>query len=306
MFIEPYDTSVLKKYPVKALTEQLETSFIQGDLRAVELHSRDGENALDALYEVPPGVEKVEPMEAPKLIETRHGQKVVIDSRATKKFDRDGVLYVSAPSDFNFAKREAILTYLWAQGAVAFSQLGELPIRVYARWVSEGIVRRLGLDPMDQLRVSVLAAYFYLCGFSPEPLSEGQQIGVSNLISRAVGLPVNHVLPVVQTAGHITDLKDFVEKLKMAEGASPRLEQLNVALIYTLLNGSWFGARKGLIVATALEYPPTFLAMLLTAYTDRSYHSSFFARTAQLADKGLLHKQFVVALNHMSRGFTDV
>jgi hypothetical protein len=307
MYNEPYDTSVLRNYPVKTLTAKLEENYIQEHLNKVNLPAREDEDAIDALYEVLPGNESIEPMEAPKLIETRQGTKVVIDSRATKRVDRAGETFITAPSDYKFATREAILTYLWAtQGSVAFSQLGILPIRVYARWISEGLVRRLGLDPADQLRISVLAAYFYLSSMSQVELSDGQKIGVSNLIGRALGLPVDHVLPVVQAAGYLSNLKEFLTACQTAEGASPRLEAANVGLLYTLLNSSWFGARKSLIVSTALEYPPTFLTMLLTAYTDRSYHASFFAKTAQAANKGSLEKDFILAMNHLSRGFTDV
>jgi len=306
MYNEPYDTSVLRHYPVKSLNAQLETNFIQGHLAAVALPDRDGEVSLDALYEVLPGNDSVDILEAPKLIDTRHGIKVVIDSRATKRVDRAGHSVITAPSDYRFAVREAILTYLWAtQGAVAFSQLGILPIRVYARWVSEGLVRRLGLDPADQLRISVLASYFYLSSFSAVELTDGQKIGVASLIARALGLPIDHVLPIVQSAGFNPTMKDLLTTIQQAEGASPRLEAATVPLLYTLLNSSWFGARKSLIVSTALEYPPTFLTMLLTAYTDRSYHASFFAKTAQAADKASLSRDFILAMNHLSRGFTD-
>jgi hypothetical protein len=306
MFTEPYNTSLLKHYPVEKLTHQLETNFIQDALRAVELVSREGEQPLDALYEVLPGNSSVDLMEAPKLFETRHGTKIAIDSRANVRVDREGKVVPVAPSDYKFAKREAILTYLWAtQGTVSFSQLGVLPIRVYARWVSGALVHRLALDPLEEMRINILAAFFYLCNFSTEPLSEGQQLGVSSLIARALLYPVDKVVPVISAAGHIEDLKDLIQKIKTSEGASPRLESASVALLYTLLNGSWFGARKSNIVGSALEYPPTFLTMLLSAYTDRSYHSSRFADLAIRADKHQLSREFTLALNHLSRGFTD-
>lgn len=306
MFKEPYDTSVLRRYDVKQLNDQLETNFVQGNLHSVPVPAAHGDELVGVVYEILPGNDSVDLMEAPKLVTTREGVKVIIDSRATKSVGRDGTASrISSPADYQFALREAILTHLWQQDAAVFSQLGELPIRVYAHWVSDAIVRRLGLDGMDRIRLQIAAAYFYVCSFHEEPLDEGRQLGVSTLISRALSIPLQHVVGIANQYGYIADMPDFVEKIKSFEATNPRVSQITVALIYTLLQGSWFGARKSLIITTALEFPPTFLVMLLTAFTDRSYHSSYFAKTAQEADKAGKSRSFVLAMNHISKGLTD-
>jgi hypothetical protein len=306
MFNEPYDTSLLRRYNVKQLTEQLETSYVQGNLHAVAVPAAHDEELTGVVVEVLPGNDAVDLMEAPKLITTRDGVKIVIDSRATKSVDRHGdAVRVTAPTDYQFALREAILTYLWQQDRAAFSQLGELPIRVYARWVSDALVRRLGLDDLDKLHIQIAAAFFYVCGFSDGPMEEGRRLGVSTLIARSLSLPLQHVVGVIDKYGYIADLSDFVSKVKTVEGASVRTAQLSVGLIYELLKGSWFGARKSMIVTSALEYPPTFLAMLLSAYNARGYHSAFFSKTAVEADRKGQQRAFTLAMNHISRGLTD-
>jgi hypothetical protein len=306
MFNEPYDTSVLRRHPVKQLTEQLETNFVQGNLHPVAVPAAHDEELTGVVYEVLPGNDSVDLMEAPKLLTTREGVKVVIDSRATKSVDRHGeASKVTAPTDYQFALREAILTYLWQQDAAAFSQLGELPIRVYARWVSDALVRRLGLDDLDKLHIQIAAAFFYVCGFSDGEMEEGRRLGVSTIIARALSLPMQLVVELVNKYGYIADLSDFVNKIKLVEAGNVRTQQISVGLVYELLKGSWFGARKSMIITSALEYPPTFLTMLLSAYNDRSYHSSFFAKTAVEADRKGQQRAFTLAMNHISRGLTD-
>lgn len=306
MFREPYDTSLLRGFPTKKLVEQLEVHFIDDALKPLAF-AGDDEALVNAVYEIDPGVHGIDPMLSCKLIETRHGPKVVIDSRATKRESRAGGAVVTNPSDYRFAVRQAMLTYLWAvEGPKHFSQLGILPMRVYARWVSEGIVRRLGLDPMDQLRIQILAAYYYMCQFVEEEVPETNRYGMANLIARALSTTAETVIKYIVPVGPLTGLGSLVEAIKSGEGASPRLEMLNVGIIYTLLAGGWFGAHGRYIVATALEYPPTFLVMLLTAYTDRSYHSAMFTKTALSADKQSLSRDFTIGMNHLTRGFADV
>lgn len=184
MFIEPYQTSLLKGYPVKKLVDQLEVLYIDGSLTPVVFGGR-GDDLNGAIVEINPGTQGVDPLMAPLMIETRNGPKVVIDSRASKRQSRDGAMVVAQPSDHRFAVREAALTHLWAHdGPASFSQLGVLPIRVFARWFSEGIVRRQGLDPMDQLRLQTLAAYYYACSFVMDDLTPARQLGIASVVSR--------------------------------------------------------------------------------------------------------------------------
>lgn len=309
MYNEPYQTSVLRGYPVKKLLEQLETQYIDGALAPVVLgkHERAEQPNADSVVEILPGNTAIDLLEAPLLIETRQGRKVAIDSRATKRAGRHHEpAVIASPADYRFAVREAILTYLWAtEGAVGFSQLGELPIRVYARWVSEGISRKLGLDPMDHLRLQVLSAYYYVSSFLSDGASPQRLVGMASLIGRALRIPMDKILPFITEAGTLTDAASLIHAFKTGHEASPRLEALNVGLLYTLLNPSWYGARKSIIVAVAVEYPPTFLTMLLSAYTERGYHSSYFTKTALSAAKNNQARDFVLALNHVSRGLTD-
>jgi hypothetical protein len=311
MFSEPYQTSLLRGYPVKKLTDQLEVHFIHENLKPVSLHMRDGstdEELNGAVYEIDPGTKDIDPLLAPLMIETRQGKKVVIDSRATKRERRDGPPVISAPADHRFALREAVLTYLWAvEGPEHFSQLGILPIRVYARWLSEGITRRLALDPLDQLRISIMAAFYYMSSFrdmSGED-SDTVKLGFANLISRALSVSVEEVLKRIMPVGQLTDLNSLITAIKDADGASVRMESLNVGLVYTVMGSCWYGAHAKNIVARSMEYPPTFLTMLMTAFSDRTYHSSYFAKTAMNADKQSLSREFILAMNHLSRGLTD-
>lgn len=307
MFAEPYETSVLRSYPVNKLKDQVEVQFIEGALAPVMIQSAERADPNEqVLFEILPGNKDIDLLQAPLLFNTREGARVVIDSRATKRAGRHGhEATVASPTDFRFAKESAILSYLWAnEGPVAFSQMGELPIRVYARWVSEGISRKLGLDPGDFLRLQIVAAYYYVSSFMAEAPNPQRVVGAASLIGRALHIPMDKILPVIGECGQMANVNDLVNAMKGGESASPRLEHLTAGFVYTLLHPTWYGAHKAITVSIALEYPPVFLTMLLSAYTERSYHSSYFAKTALAADKRHQSHDFVMAMNHVSRGLT--
>ncbi len=310
MFSEPYQTSLLRGYPVKKLTDQLEVHFIEGQLTPVTLFEHAPERAAqwgDVLFEIDPRVGDIDTMVSPKGIMTRSGLKVVLDARGLKRERRDGPPVIISAADYRFAVREALLTYLWMNdGPMAFSQLGILPIRVYARWVSEGLTRSLGLDPLDQMRLSILAGYYYMCQFQSNEttaLSPTQLVGMANILSRALAIKIEDVMHALTGLPILTDLASFMATVK-GDGASLRFEQANNGLLYTKLGGTWYGARARTIVGVALEYPPTFVTMLLSAYADRTYHSSYFAKLAANADRQQLSRDFVLAMNHLSQGLT--
>lgn len=310
MYQQPYDTSLLKGYPVATWVHTLEALAIEERLTPVELKGDRSatHEASQALLEILPGVDEVPPLLAPLLIDTRQGRKVVIDARALKRVRRDGAPVVVGGGDYRFLTREAMLTWLWANGdAAGFSHTGTLPVRVYARWVADGVARRLALSPLDQIRTSILAAYYYLTSFRPaeDQNDPSYQLGQASIVSRALNVPTEHVLKALEGIAPLTSVASFVAALKQSPELSMRMESLTPGIIYTLVGGSWFGARARSIVGAALEYPPSFLTMLYTAYTDRSYHASYFAKTAMQADRHHQAKDFVVGMAHLTRGFFD-
>jgi hypothetical protein len=311
MYQQPYDTSLLRGYPVATWVHALEALYIEGSLAPVVLEGDRSSSVVEsqALVELLPGTDIPPPLVAPLLIHTpRDGVKVVMDVRALKRLRPNAPPVVIGGGDYRFLQREAMLTWLWANGeAVSFSHTGTLPIRVYARWIADGVARRLALSPLDQIRVSILAAYYYVCGFrnAEEQSTDGFKLGQASVISRAINVPVSQILELIEPLPTLTSLTDFVAALKMTTDLSLRMESMTPGIIYTLVGGSWFGARARSIVATALEYPPTFLTMLYTAYSDRSYHASYFAKTAIQADRQQQAKAFVLSLGHLTRGFFD-
>lgn len=303
MIKEPYDTTLLRNYPLKKLSEQLEVGLIEGVPTAV----MDGDTPLPRVFEILPGAVGIDALVAPKLVNDRHGLAVVFDARATKRATRGGPPVIAMPADYRFQLLEAKLTLLWnTQGPSAFTQLGPLPTKVYARWIAEGIARAYGLDPLSALTLQVVAAYYYMCQLIDEAeMDEGRMFGMASVISRLFNVTPDLVAKIIGDLGHLHDGTGLVNAMRTAT-RNPRLESLTVGLLYTKIAGSWYGANNRTIAGVAVEYAPTFLTMLYTAFTDRGYHASYFAKTAIATDKRGEARGVEIAIDHLAREASQV
>ena len=315
MFKQPYDTTMGARAPITKIKNELISQFLLGELHSVPMkgstkdrHSRSDhdEDAL-AIYEIPVDDKHVVALYAPVVIDTTDGPVTVIDTRPYMRRSREGVDVIADGLNYRALVREAVLTDVWyRENGQGFSSLGPIPLRVFSRWIADGVARRLALTPADQLRVSCVAAYYYLCLMREESDPEDAErdlLGRVNVISRALNLPANYVHDTLVNLSHLNSLEDFVSALKATPELSLRMESMSPAIIYTLLGGSWFGARKRFNVEAALEFPPSFLTMLYTAYTDRSYHSCYLAKLAVQADRRQESLEFILAMNNLTRGY---
>lgn len=303
MMRDPYDTTLLRGHPVKQLRNALEEEAIKGLLMP---HLDDQGQPSSILFEVAPGDSVVPPMVAPMLFSHRSEECVAYDTRASKRRGRDGSVTIAIPSDYRFQKLNAGLTYAWAvKGPGAFAQLGLIPIKAYSQWMSESVVRRLGLDPLTQVNLRILAAYYYLAQLAGGDVPVEHRIGSTSVISRALSVAPSAASALISQQGPMQSVLDLV-KAYQAFGGSERMEVFNVGVLYTLLGPSWYGANSRPTVGVAIEYLPTFLAMLYTAYTDRSYHKSFFAKTAEGADRREHGRDYCLAVDAVLRGIVHV
>lgn len=223
----------------------------------------------------------------------------VIDVRAWSNqiLPKDPEAPVNVPSNgpVGVLVKVACLQTIWLRGdRTLFTEFSDLPTKVYATWVGEEIGRRLVLDAVVQLDVSILAGWFYSCQFYPEgSVSEEDQYAKAMRVARVTGSRPDRVLELVTEAGYISDPADFVATLvKLLP--NPRVQNLDLQLLYAVIVGSWFGspaAREQ--AAIALEYPPMFIALLQTAASERGFQKTKLGDLALRFDRNNALKNFL-------------
>lgn len=276
MFKSPYDTTVCKNHRISEILKDLDRLLIEGELA----------RAGGRVRLLGPEHTDVKPFAHPIIKEIRQGEDaVVVDVRSSARVGRDGDLV--GGSDFEYMKlRGQLMDVAWIDGNTSdLMTSGDYPVRVYSRLMSENLGRRMNLTPETQLRVQIIAAYFYVLQFETVPeIDEDAKLTHAKRISRSIGTPVPNVLELLDVLPVITTISEFADAL--AEfGDSIRLTKINPGLIYTMLGGIWFGANANENVAVALEHPPTFCAMLYMVTINRSYRKSILGQMIQRVDR---------------------
>lgn len=290
MFKYAYDTTPCADYVLGNIKKEVELAYIDGELLPAK--SVDGQT-LPHVLTISPATKRIDPFAHPLTL-VRHGVEMqVIDTRGMTRLSREGDITIASRIDYTLLLLRAGLTEQWvSHSPLDLLACGTLPLTVFSRWVSEAICRRLPINPGDQLKITVIAGWFYLSMFrDPANNDEQTRLKMATQIGRATYVNVEKVLEITDGLTIMADVRDFVDQLKAAIGSSA-LEKFSHALLYTFIGGSWFGPNAKEVVAVALEHPPTFIAMVFVALQDRSWRNTRIGELTLQNDKGDAGRSF--------------
>lgn len=295
MFETPYQTTPCIRFVMDKTHAGIRRLEIEGDLLTLE-------GSLTGVKAVPPGVQDFPPFGQPitsKQIPTLEAP-CVIDGRQLFRTDGRPVLQ----NVVDHAILNADLTTLWFRDGAPFRKdllnLGQFPIKVFTNWIGNRIALGLTLDFGQASIVKAMLGVYYiqLC----TPLSDhptGEEI--ERLIIRAArnvpGVDANTLAGVLGDIPKLTDLKSFTDWVHVRLD-TPRSEQLNVGFLYTALGFSW-GVQYREMVAIALEYPPTFIALLYSSVNDRGYKKTSLGKTVENLTSRNEDHEFIKNVNHL-------
>lgn len=275
MFDSNYTTSLLSRQRLQPIQDQLDYALADNLVR------------FDILPEFPflgmvvgrgPGIDKVPVFNHPLLLADG---RIIIDLRPYhNSLNIAGEITIPENSPAMMQVKLAIYQWLWLedpQSRTAFYRsLNQLPIRTFVNWLADNLVRKLGVDPETQFKVRTIVAWYYRCLFVAEDelqMDEESLYRHASAISQITWLNVEAIVPLIQECGYIADLDGLVEQLKKL--GSRRIDSLTTGTIYAVMNNTWFGSASAPeLVAAALEYPPTFIALVEAALTERRYRKA--------------------------------
>jgi hypothetical protein len=285
MFKTPYHTTVCLQYHLAPIISGLRLAKIEGQTITAKTSSGKQYSGIQMLL---PSVNTIAPFTQPLDVDGIW----YIDARAFLTIDREDNIKVTAPNELDFLILRAILSKQWSDGdQQGLSIIQDFPLRIYTRFLSEALVRRLGLDPLEQMKLAVLSGFFYLSQFETDlKLNDRNKTSFAIRISRATSIGTDKVLSILDEMHNFGDelvgcsLEDFCHDAKRVL-TSIRANQINPGIIIASISGSWYGANSRETVAAALEYPPFFNALIYSALSDRSYHGSYFAKLVAQIDR---------------------
>jgi len=197
-------------------------------------------------------------------------------------------------TEYNFIKARSILNLQWLAGNIGELKL-TLPFAgiIYSAWLSDVIAKAYVLDFNAKESLTVASNIFYQSLFlEGKSLSENdKQMIVAHTI-KTTKVNSDLVFKIVDQMEDIYSIDLFAKALPEITG-SLRLKGFDLTILLTLIRNSWFGNNSKDILGVALELPPTWMALVFTALTERNYKNSTIAKFTDLLGRRNKGDEFV-------------
>jgi len=280
IFLTAYDTLAGSghKHALNQITQALEETVINGQY-VVD----DNDPNVYRLYSQQ--LTNIPAFAHPVLVDDESNEKkIFLDLRSFTRLDRaSGDYVIKLNNDAVFQINRGILNEIWVNNdPYTLLNASVLPMVVFASIISENLARRFALDPKEQLTISIFAAYYYYCLFSDnDQFDDTDKNRIISSISRNLRVSSSDVLEVLDRIEFtVTDIKVFCNSLE-AVTQSVRLRGFAPPVLYQVLGSIWFGVNARELVCIGLEHPPTWIALVHAAYTERTYRNTQLAKTAE-------------------------
>lgn len=217
----------------------------------------------------------------PYLIQSKEQQYLVSDIRAFKNStsqyinEQEFEAAIRNKAEYYLTKNRTALELEWIAGdkeqlRTRFSFAGT----VYSAWISQAISKAYGLDFQDQKTIQAIALYYYHSLFSEE----------AKLSGRSLEIAIIHTIKITKLSDkEVHEIFDAIPDLKNANDLTVairdgvknvRLKDFNLGMLLTLVKNSWYGNNAKDLISVSLEHPPTWITIVATALTEKTYKAS--------------------------------
>jgi hypothetical protein len=281
VFKTAYDTHACNGFQMKKVEDAIKVAAADGQLTNLE---------GTRVYMVEGGAsvaEAVPPFAHPIMVERggSHDTMIVVDVRPFGRFDEAQWKFkVRNDIEYKLALQRAQLTDLWVSRSPAILQnVSPLPLALFSGWFSENVAKRYALDPGDQYKLAIYAAVYYLSLFRDSgTFDDNEKAKTAAAVSRALRVSAQDVMGALDEISELipTDgngnlsIAGIVQFCGLISKISIRLKDFNAGVLYSILGGTWYGYNAKEVAAVALEHPPTWMALLVAAFYERTFKHS--------------------------------
>lgn len=314
MFISPYDTKTASWVKVQPIQADMKTAKIERRLTPVSVAipgipdpraSGPSDNPnLFYLASGPTGNAQETAFSNPLTFTDTLGRlNIVADMRTMLSYE-DGVMSArnrTAMMDCQQLVVRMKAMWLWSNGrANDLLSISSLGMEVYARWLTEGVARRLGLNYDTIPRMMAYSAYFYYTQFYDasdiDPTMAMSKIIEQTNIKSAVVMSV--IGDIIEQNVKITGLDSFIANAVSIVGAE-ELTIMDAKYLIAASGSAWIGAKADEATGIAIEYPPYFLSILYGSMNSNLYKNT---AVGKILDRG----EFRKIKEGFARNFTGI
>lgn len=282
-----YDTSACNGFITKKIVDAIRVARVSEYLRSVDnavlIESSRGACSAIPVFNHPLYIGKRDVAHIHTSDNYDGGPCLAVDLRTAGRMDEaNNKFTVVNRTIYNTRLYRGALTGVWlTQGPAAVRNLTPMAMSVFASWISESIKNRFMLDPKTQYDLMILAAIWYASnhvnGSTFDKMQENRTLAS---ITNSLGVDMKDVMTMYDLTGCVDSTADFCKKAKTHLN-NIRLEALNEVLLVNLLGGTWFGENSMEVIYVALEHPPTWLSILLEAYTNTMMRKTPIAKICE-------------------------
>ena len=281
-----YDTTACNGFVINKIVHAIEETLLNGNFSNSKSFTIKEINRTPSVSPVPSFMHPIvinDPVKDRPVSEDKKENPtklVFVDVRSSGKFDETSFSFkVRNPYEYDFITLYGELNHFWVNdNPRLLSAVSHLPVSLYAKWISENITRRFGLNPQDQLTLAILAAFFYLGQFTNDQAPDIRELQrLCGIISKSVYVNAETILSVIENLDYISSIDTFCTIAKEITG-NVRLDGLNTGVLMSILGNTWYGTNNVELTAVAIEFPPAWILLTYSSYVDRSYKNTGIAK----------------------------
>lgn len=287
IFKTPYETTVGSGLVTSKIELAIKESIIKDYIQSVHADIKiDFDVKPIFISNATPSEANIPYFSHPLLVEDLHKEKYLcIDVRPFVKQNQNDMLNlfnIKNQSEYDLAYSKLALNLIWlTQRPETLRDLSIIPNAIFSSWISEGLASRFALDPKDQMMLAIIASFYYQSLFTEFNifLEEDRQ-KIATTIIRATRAPAKLVFEVTDKIQKLSNINEFCDTCRSIL-ENTRLENLNSGLLITILGNSWFGMSAKEVLAVSLEHPPTWISLVYSSLTERTFKKSLLARISE-------------------------
>lgn len=276
---EPYSSKNLKLLNMKNVVGEV-NRYIAIDYAYMSSNDHTGLKPFEGfdvelkpviLYGMTDSEKEVTPLSHPFF--SYENKWVALDLRNHVRVTGKGEGYeIRNESEYRLALIKYVLSGLWGVGKQSTMYSLELAHFSFATWLSDNLTSKFGLSLGDQVRLRTLASLYYARLFYNDiPDDELDKL----LIRTKKNILVPELVKEIHaTVGDMQTIDDFCKMCYEVTG-NLRLKGLDYVVLSNIISGNWLGASGKELSLLALEHPPTWIAMVYAAITQRAFKRSF-------------------------------
>lgn len=228
---------------------------------------------------------------------------IAVDLRQCTKVDKEtGKVEVRNTSEFNLATNRFILSGAWAVGKSNSLYTNPLPMLVYGDWLAQNLTRVFGLNMGDQVKLFILGTMYYTSLFSSDFGKEDIEKLKLKLVKQVFSADL--VDEVGEKVDKLDSIDDFC-RLAYEVTGNIRLKNLDYTGLINILGNNWFGLNAAELTRLSLFHPPTWIALVYAAITDRGYRNTFVAKTAESRGRRGSGEDFVKEVGNLIKVYQE-